>query len=603
MLRPAPAGVREIGMPHHFADGTTRTPAHEYQLTQTALQGPHNAANAAFALTAAELAGARPTDLQAALLTFENAPHRLETVGWLDGVRYVNDSKATNQDAVDKALRSYNEPIIWIVGGEDKGNDYVALAPVVQERVRAVVAMGIDNSKIEAAFGRHSGGFASTNNFIDAISAARSFAKAGDVVLLSPACASFDLFRNYIDRGDQFRGLGARSARIHRNTMKQALQLVAARGFRGDVIIWSIFVLLLVASILAVYSSTGMLAYKLHGGDTEHLLLRHFMFLIIGSGFAYLAYLTPYHRFQQLAPWMLLVAVIGMVLTTFLGIEINDARRWIEIPFTSIRFQPSDFAKIALIVYLARALSSIQDRIGDGKAILYKVVLPVLLVCGLIAPNNLSTAVMLGLTAFLVMFIARLPMKYILLFLGGVALVGLTLYVLWLVAPDSVRFATWATRISDYSSGEAGFQVDQAKIAIAKGHIFGVGPGASVQRNYVPTAYADFIYAIICEEYGLLGAGLILALYVMLFIPHLPAPDALDQAVWGTAGLRAELAARAPGTGQHRRHGQSGAGYGSHDADCQPGRHVAGVQLHRDRNDSEREPLHRARLHQARPTR
>ncbi len=201
----AQEGIVEIAMPVSYTSNWAYTPANRYDLSNTVLQGPHNAANASFALTVAELVGLQSEELRVALESFKNAPHRLENIGTVAGVLYVNDSKATNPDAVDKALRSYKAPIVWIVGGEDKGNDYAELAPLVQERVRAVVAMGVDNHKIEAAFGSHSGGFASTNSLIDAMRAAQAFAQAGDVVLLSPACASFDLFRNYIDRGDQFR--------------------------------------------------------------------------------------------------------------------------------------------------------------------------------------------------------------------------------------------------------------------------------------------------------------------------------------------------------------------------------------------------------------
>ena len=300
--------------------------------------------------------------------------------------------------------------------------------------------------------------------------------------------------------------------------MKHTLTAVASRGFRGDRIIWSIFVLLAVASVLAVYSSTGRLAYKIHGGDTEHLLVRHFITLALGAGALYLAYLTPYRRFRQLAPGLLLLAVAGLVVTALFGIEINDARRWIEVPFTSVRFQPSDFAKIALVLYLARALSGIQDRIAEGGPVFWRVVFPVLVVCGLIAPSDLSTAVMLGLTSFAIMFIARLPMRYIAMFFAGLLALGALMYVVWTVAPETVRFGTWFSRVAEFQRGEGGYQVDQAKIAIANGHLFGVGPGQSVQRNYLPTPYADFIYAIVCEEYGLLGAALVIALYLMLFI-------------------------------------------------------------------------------------
>ena len=207
-LKHAPSaqrGVTEIELQAAFESGLAHTPEGVYDLGDTVLGGPHNAANASFALTAAQLAGAERQVLAKALTTFRNAPHRLEHVGYVKGIRYVNDSKATNQDSVDKALRSFTDPIVWIVGGEDKGNDYGALADLVSEKVRAVVAMGVDNTKLRQSFGQHPGGFTDTDSMPAALKAAAAFAEAGDVVLLSPACASFDLFSNYIDRGNQFR--------------------------------------------------------------------------------------------------------------------------------------------------------------------------------------------------------------------------------------------------------------------------------------------------------------------------------------------------------------------------------------------------------------
>ena len=211
----APAGVREIRMPRVFEPGYAVTTSHVYEIGGSVLAGPHNAANASFALTAAECAiattyagsdaGHVQHVLAKALRTFRNAPHRLELVGSAGGVDYVNDSKATNLDAVEKALASYERPIVWIVGGTDKGNDYSAIATLVEARVKAVVALGADNAKLERTYGDFPGGFRSVASMKDAISSARDLAAAGDVVLLSPACASFDLFRNYLDRGERFR--------------------------------------------------------------------------------------------------------------------------------------------------------------------------------------------------------------------------------------------------------------------------------------------------------------------------------------------------------------------------------------------------------------
>lgn len=171
------------------------------------LRGAHNAINIMCALQAALEAGAEPEKLLAALKTFRNAPHRLQEAGKLNGVLWVNDSKATNVDSVFYALQSFAQPIVLILGGVDKGNDYSQIASLVQQRVKAIVMMGKDNSPMEQYF-TSANGFAlplvSTHSLEDACQMAQSLSEAGDVVLLSPACASFDLFKNYEDRGAQF---------------------------------------------------------------------------------------------------------------------------------------------------------------------------------------------------------------------------------------------------------------------------------------------------------------------------------------------------------------------------------------------------------------
>lgn len=201
---PVPAGVEEHRIPQATA-GSAIAGGHGFDLSETVLSGPHNAANASFALSAALEVGISPEVLAKALKTFKNAPHRLELIGYVDGVKFVNDSKATNLDAVDKALASFDEPIIWIVGGTDKGNDYTTLSYLVDANVKAVVAMGVDNRKLVDAYQHFKNLFFNTHSLKDALISALSIANSGDVILLSPACASFDLFRNYIDRGDQFR--------------------------------------------------------------------------------------------------------------------------------------------------------------------------------------------------------------------------------------------------------------------------------------------------------------------------------------------------------------------------------------------------------------
>lgn len=284
--------------------------------------------------------------------------------------------------------------------------------------------------------------------------------------------------------------------------------------------IWMILAILSIFSILAVYSSTGTIAYKLSGGDTTSYLITHVLTLGFGLFLAYLAYLTPYMRFMKMAPWLWLVAFALLVYTLGFGIEINHARRWIAIPFTGKTFQTSDFGKLALILLVAREITRHKDYIKDFNKAFVPIILPIVVICALIAPADLSTALVLFLTCFLMMFIGRVDIKYLALLVLVWVVMFASLLVIHKFAPDVVRVDTWTSRISEFISdgSEGGFQNKQAKIAIANGEIFGRGPGNSIQRNYLPTPYADFIYAVFCEEYGLIGSFVLVGLYVWLFI-------------------------------------------------------------------------------------
>lgn len=174
-------------------------------LHKTALRGRHNALNALFAANMVLKLGVSAEQVASGLASFQPVPHRLEPVGHINGVDYINDSKATNVDAVSYALEAMNQPIVWIAGGTDKGNDYAPITALVRDKVKALVCLGLDNTKLKAAFGDDFNDITETQSAADAVQLARQLAAPGDVVLLSPACASFDLFDNYIDRGDQFR--------------------------------------------------------------------------------------------------------------------------------------------------------------------------------------------------------------------------------------------------------------------------------------------------------------------------------------------------------------------------------------------------------------
>jgi UDP-N-acetylmuramoylalanine--D-glutamate ligase len=209
--------VQLFGAKHHFeskAVALTAAQVHGakievegsvFDLSQTQLRGPHNAMNALFAVQTAKALGIGNDAILEGLKTFKPAPHRLEKVAELNGVEYINDSKATNVDSVFYALQAMDRPVVWIVGGQDKGNDYGPLMPWVKEKVKAIVCMGVDNSKIVSVFAPLIAEIRETRSAADAVKTAQQLAKPGDAVLLSPACASFDLFKNYEDRGDQFR--------------------------------------------------------------------------------------------------------------------------------------------------------------------------------------------------------------------------------------------------------------------------------------------------------------------------------------------------------------------------------------------------------------
>lgn len=223
--------------------------------------------------------------------------------------------------------------------------------------------------------------------------------------------------------------------------------------------------------------------------------------------------------FRKVAPYLMMVTIPLLMYTLVFGVNINDARRWIELPLIGITFQTSDFAKMALILFVARAISAKQDKIKDLNEAFVPIIIPVIIVCGLIAPADLSTALLLFFTCVGMMFVGRIQIKFILALLMAGVLTFVILVAIGSVFPDYVRVDTWISRIQDYTTNpEGGYQVTQAKIAIANGGWFGSGPGNSIQRNYLPSPYSDFIYAIICEEYGVIGGLFLIVLYLVLFL-------------------------------------------------------------------------------------
>ena len=291
------------------------------------------------------------------------------------------------------------------------------------------------------------------------------------------------------------------------------------KHFKGDRTIWLIVFVLSIFSLLAVYSSTGTLAYKYKSGNTEYYLIKHLIILGFGLALMYGAHLIKYTYFSRISLVALWLTIPLLLLTLLLGTNFNEASRWLTLPGTNITFQTSDFAKLALIMYVARMLSKKQGEIDTFKSAFFTVIVPVLLVCALILPANFSTAAMVFLSACYLMFIGRMRIKFIFGMIGiGIACFGLFVLIS-LATGNNGRILTWKARVENFIAGDdtENYQTEQAKIAIAGGGLVGKFPGNSVQRNFLPHPYSDFIYAIIIEEYGFIGGAFILFLYILLF--------------------------------------------------------------------------------------
>ncbi|HBE40494.1 MAG TPA: hypothetical protein DDW27_04700 [Bacteroidales bacterium] len=295
------------------------------------------------------------------------------------------------------------------------------------------------------------------------------------------------------------------------------------KTFKGDRAIWGIIALFMIYSLLAVYSSSVNVAFRNHGGNTTYFLRSQFLMLLSGLAIIVIVHYLPYRIYSALAGVVVIISAILLVLTYFFGVKINDATRWLEIPFIGFRIQTSDIAKVALVIYLARTLARYQNQLKDFVLVTKFFILPVFIICALIMPENLSTALMIFAVCILILFIGGVPFKYLLAYIGmAVVFVVLFALFLWLVTDDN-RVLTWIERIINFITGKGNetddFQINQAKIAISTGGFFGKAPGHSIQRNMLPQSNSDFIFAIIIEEYGLfLGAiPLILAYMILLF--------------------------------------------------------------------------------------
>lgn len=293
--------------------------------------------------------------------------------------------------------------------------------------------------------------------------------------------------------------------------------------FKGDRVIWALVAVFMIYSLLAVYSASVGVAFTSYGGNTTYFLRSQFFMLILSLVIIIVVHYLPYRIYSSLAGLLLLIAIGLLILTLFVGARLNEATRWLEIPGTGFRFQTSDLAKVALVLYLARVLAQYQDELKNFSLVTKYLVVPVAIVCALILPENLSTALMVFTVSMIILFIGRVPFRFLLVYIG-MALAGILLFAMVLtVFTRDNRVEVWKERIESFFSDdpdrESDYQSDQAKIAISTGGLFGKAPGKSTQRNMLPQSNSDFIFAIIIEEYGLLFGAipLIMAYMILLF--------------------------------------------------------------------------------------
>ena len=295
------------------------------------------------------------------------------------------------------------------------------------------------------------------------------------------------------------------------------------KNLKGDRLIWAIVALLAIFSFLPVYSAASNLAYIGGATNTFTFFVKHLMHLFLGFIIMYGIHRVPYRYFRGLSMVMMPIILVLLVVTMFQGttIEGANASRWIQIPLVGMSFQTSTLAAVVLMVYVARYLSKVQEKDITFKESILPLWVPVFLVLSLILPANFSTAAIMFVMVMMMAFIGGYPLKYLIVIIGS-GLVSLTLFVLVAKAfPDAMpnRVDTWMSRIDNFSNGEdteADYQIEKAKIAIASGGIQGVGPGKSVQKNFLPKSSSDFIFAIIVEEYGLIGGLFLVVMYSWL---------------------------------------------------------------------------------------
>ena len=286
--------------------------------------------------------------------------------------------------------------------------------------------------------------------------------------------------------------------------------------------IWVLVVALSAFSLLAIYSSTSSLAWREHGGNTEYYLIRQFVIVMLGLFIMFAIHRINYIYFSRVAQFLFYASIVLLIATLLFGPVINGARRYLLINLPGLgmlTFQTSDLAKLALIMYLARFLAKNQDEIRDFKKGFVRVIVPILIICGLILPSNFSTAAMLFAGSLGLLYIGRASLAHIGALVGIGAISFLMLIGVARYQPELLpRATTWYNRAMQHfdEDSEPVYQVNISKMAIAGGGIIGKMPGNSTQRNFLPHSYSDFVYAIIIEEYGLIGGATVVFIFIIL---------------------------------------------------------------------------------------
>lgn len=295
-------------------------------------------------------------------------------------------------------------------------------------------------------------------------------------------------------------------------------------NIKGDRLIWAITALLAIFSFLPVYSAASNLAYISENGNTFGYFIKHFLHLFLGFAIIYGVHKIPYQYFRGLSMIMIPMVLVLLAITMFQPDAIESAtntKRWIRLPLVGFTFQPSTLASVVLMTYVARYLSKIQNKKIVFKETLIPLWIPVFLVLIFILPANFSTTAILFTMVVVLTFLGGYPIRYLLIIIGSGLVIFMFFVLITKTFPEIMpnRVDTWISRIESFSNSEdsdSNYQIEKAKIAIATGGIRGVGPGKSIQKNFLPQSSSDFIFAIIIEEYGLIGGLALLILYLWL---------------------------------------------------------------------------------------